>query len=298
MERMGGNWIGWGGILPDIPDCPHSLHVPRVDVTTNVRIKSYLSKDVLQVANDSIFPTGDFEPQGGKKRRTYQVSAPGEAEDQERSLEESKRRAKGKVQDIALCNLFTHMFTWTLDGKLIDRYDSEEVYKKVRAFLSNTSQRKGFRYVCIPEYHEQKQGEERPAIHMHGLCMLGDVQIAPALKDDGEQRHTKEGRPIFNMQDWSWGFSTVVPLDENYERAIAYVTKYITKAETKIFGKWYLSSRSLKKSPDIIPLERVSFEEYRDEEKLASGEQHETTVYFDVKIVSEEYAKVCSVCSP
>ena len=39
------------------------------------------------------------------------------------------------------------------------------------------------------------------------------------------------------MIDWKWGFSTCVPLDDNYERTVNYVTKYITKAEDKIFGK-------------------------------------------------------------
>ena len=167
---------------------PRTLLNPRVDTTTNARIKSYLFKDVLQVSNDDIFPTGDFEATNGKKKRAYDVSKPGEADDKERSLEESKRRAKSKVQDIALCNHFTHMFTWTLNGDLIDRYDKEEVYKKVRAFLSNMGQRKGFRYVCIPEYHERKEGEEVPAIHMHGLCILGDVRISPSIRPVGSQR--------------------------------------------------------------------------------------------------------------
>jgi hypothetical protein len=275
---------------------PLSLLTPRVDTVTNARIKRYLSKDVLQVANDDIFPTGDFEATNGKKKRAYDVSRPGEAEDKERSLEESKRRAKSKVQDISLCNRFTHMFTWTLNGELIDRYDSEEVYKKVRAFLSNMTQRKAFRYVCIPEYHERKEGEEVPAIHMHGLCVLGDVQIAPSIRSNGTQRKTTKGQLIYNMLDWSWGFSTVVPLDENYERAVGYVTKYITKAPAKIFGKWYLSSRSLKKSPDVIPLERMSYEECKDETKLENGEQKEVNVYLDVKILTEEFSHADVLC--
>ena len=270
-------------------DAPRTLLNPRVDITTNARIKSYLFKDVLQVSNDDIFSTGNFEASDGKKKRAYDVSKPGEAENKERSLEESKRRAKCKVTDIALCNQFTHMFTWTLNGEKIDRYDKEEVYKKVRTFLSNMTQRKGFRYVCIPEFHTQKEGEEAPAIHMHGLCVLGDVQVAPSIRPDGSQRLTDSGRPIFNMIDWQWGFSTVVPLDADYERAIGYVTKYITKADSKIFGKWYLSSRTLRKAPDIIPLERMNYNEFKDEQKIEAGLQCEMNVYLDVKILSEEF---------
>ncbi len=137
---------------------PRGLLVPRAETVTNARIKQYPTKDILQVANDYIFPSGDFEVSGweGKSKRDYDVSKPGEANDPARSLEESKRRAKTKVKDIALCNRFTHMFTWTLNGDLIDRYDAIQVYRKVRAFLSNAVQRQDFRYVLIPEYHTQK----------------------------------------------------------------------------------------------------------------------------------------------
>lgn len=243
------------------------------------------------MANDDIFPTGDYEIsfRKDKKKRTYDVPSKGQAEDPARSLEESKRRAKSKVRDIALCNRFEYMFTWTLDGDLINRYDNDEVYRKVRDFLSNATRRKNFRYVCIPEYHKRKAGEEKPAIHLHGLCILGDVKIAPSLRKDGLQRRDKAGRLIYNMTDWKWGFSTCVPLDENYERTVNYVTKYITKCDEKIFGKWYLSSRSIKKAPDIIPVERIDFESFRDQEKIDRKEQMETNIFFDVKIVSEEY---------
>lgn len=274
------------------PLCPPSFRVPYPETKTNARLKRYLAKDVLQVANDDIFPIGDYEILGSaKKKRPYDIPSKGNASDPKRSLEESKRRAKSKVRDIALCNKFTYMFTWTLDGEQIDRYDPEAIYKKMRAFLSNATQRKNFTYVCIPEYHKLKDGEEKPAIHFHGLCDLGTVQITPAIVK-GMHLHDANGRPIYNMTDWTLGFSTCVPLDDDYEKAVNYVVKYITKAEEKIFGKWYLSSRCLQKAPDIIPIDGgISFDEFRDPEKLASNEQFESTAYLDVKIVSEEYER-------
>ena len=57
-------------------DRPRGLMVPRAETVTNARIKQYLTKDVLQVANDYIFPAGDYEIAGwnGKsKRRTRSV---------------------------------------------------------------------------------------------------------------------------------------------------------------------------------------------------------------------------------
>lgn len=259
------------------------------DTKTNARIKLYLHKAVLQVSNDFIFPTADWENDKGRKRRDYDVPSKGQASDPERSAAESRRRAKSKVRDIALCNQFTHMFTWTLDPRLVDRHDPEQVYKQVRYFLWNMSKRKDFRYVVIPEYHKLKPGEERSAIHFHGLCSLGSVRIERAMKR-GRPRYDKHGRPVYNMTDWGFGWSTVVPLDDNYEKAVNYVTKYISKQDKKILGKYYLSSRSLRKAPDIVPIDQgVDFESFVDDFKLETGQQYETTVFRDVKVISEDF---------
>ena len=259
------------------------------DTKTNARVKLYLHKAILQVSNDNIFPTADWEDKKGHKGRAYDVPAKGQASDPERSAEESRRRARAKVRDIALCNQFTHMFTWTLDPKLVDRYDPEQVYKKVRPFLSNMTQRKDFRYVVIPEYHTLKPGEEKPAIHFHGLCSLGSVRIERSMKR-GKPRYDKHGRPVYNMTDWGFGWSTVVPLDEHYEKAVNYVTKYISKQEHKILGKYYLSTRCLRKAPDVIPIDDgVDYDSFVDDFKLDTGQQYETTVFRDVKVVSEDF---------
>lgn len=155
-------------------------------------------------------------------------------------------RARAAVKDIALCNRFTHFFTWTLDGKLIDRYDTEEVKRKLYDFLKNAVRRKGFSYVLVPERH--KDG----ALHIHGLCTLGSFKPVRALSPyTGKPLLSESGRPIYNMPEWTWGFSTCIPIDENYDRTVSYVLKYITKDTNKIFGKWYLSSRNLRKRPDI-----------------------------------------------
>jgi hypothetical protein len=257
---------------------------------TNTRVKVYREKVTLQVCNDSIFPTADWVPDVGRKRE-YDVPPKGQAADPVRAAEESRRRAKSKVRDLALCNHFTHMFTWTLDPKKVDRTDPDAVYKRVRSFLSNMTQRKGFLYVAIPEYHKLKLGEEKPGIHFHGLCCLGDVSIVRSMKGY-HPRFDKHGRPVFNMTDWDLGWSTVVPLDLEYEKAVNYVTKYISKQETKILGKYYLSSRSLKKSPDILPVDLgIDYESFCDEKKLEFGEQHISTVYRDVQIVSEDFSR-------
>jgi len=212
------------------------------DVLSNARVKKYPTSDVLQIANVPIFRRPGFE----ERERPYAVPAKGGARDPERALAVSRARAKAAVRDIAMCNQFTHFFTWTLDPAKIDRYDRDAIKKRVYHFLKNTSHRKGFSYVCVPELHEDG------AIHFHGLCGLGSVKLVRAINPhSGKELSDPAGRPVYNMSDWTLGFSTCVPIDENYERTCNYLTKYLSKGTEKIFGKWYLSSRALIKRPEI-----------------------------------------------
>lgn len=175
-----------------------------------------------------------------------------------------------------------------LTGELLDRYSPELVYAKVKTFLGNAVRRKGFAYVLVPEYHKLRPGEDRPAIHIHGLCSLGAVPIVRAISPGGRALSDKQGRPIFNMPTWTWGHSTCVPLDLQYERAVNYVIKYIGKSDEKIFGKWYLSSRGLRKSPEIIPLAPIRYDEFKDQHKLNVHEQNESRIYDGLRIITEE----------
>ena len=223
-----------------------TMRATLADVASNARVKDYPSLEVFQVANAAIFRKPGYEP----RKRPYDVPPKGEAEDPERSQASSRARAKAAVRDIALCNRFAYFFTWTLSPEEIDRYDRALVGKKVRTFLKNASFRKGFSYVLVPELH--KDG----AIHFHGLCNLGDVSMEPAHDPrSGRPLTTEDGRPILNMTDWKWGFSTCISIDANYERTCNYLTKYISKGTDKILGKWYLSSRNLVKRPDITVID-------------------------------------------
>ena len=67
---------------------------------------------------------------------------------------------------------------------------------------------------------------------MHGL-ISGDFK----LLDSGKK--TERGATIYNMPEWTWGFSTAIETDHNVSRIASYITKYITKDFRKIFGKFY-----------------------------------------------------------
>ena len=280
----------------------------QAETRTNARLKNYPDFALLQISNVPLFATGRFEPHDKDFFNFEKTDLPPIREapepetddtpkaekivkDPQRSLEEARRRARAAVRDIALCNRFEMMFTLTFDGTKIDRYDPDACYKAVRAWCSNMSQRKGMKYVLIPEYHKKKSGETSPAIHVHGLAIFSDVELVRATYRDGKPRVDNAGRPVYNISTWRYGWSTAVPLDDTYTKAVAYVCKYIGKQEDKIFGKWYLSSRGasdFRKRPEIIPLDDMDYWAYRDEAKLNSGAQYEQNVFRDVRILSEE----------
>ncbi len=277
---------------------------------TNARYKVYPDHIIKQVANRPIFSIcygddagiadsiDDFienENANEPDSETAENEDPAESKDRKGSENEennraayvARRRATQAIRDIALCNPFSYMVTLTLDGRKINRYDPKEILTKMKYTLSNLTRRKGLLYLLIPEFHEKKDGEESPAIHFHGLIIAGDLQIVPSMVGD-TQRTDPNGRLIYNTPDWPYGYSVLKKVDENYTQAINYITKYVSKQEKKILGKYYLSSRALVKKPTIIPIEDGEFYDvYRDDEKIQDGRQHEINLYGDVYIISE-----------
>lgn len=253
------------------------LAATQTQVFSNARVKLYPNTEVLQVANAPIFCATGWEP----RKRPYDVSSKGQGKDPVRAMNVSRARARAAVRDIALCNRFTHFFTWTLDAALIDRYDVNEVRRRVTSMLKNLGYRKGFRYVLVPEFH--KDG----AIHFHGLCILGGTQIEPAHNPHtGLPLITRRGQLIYNMPDWTLGFSMCIPIDENYERTCNYVVKYLSKSSQKIFGKWYLASRDLVKRPDIALVDGgMDYAAFRSD----YPKSYEIPLYNDVCMVAVQF---------
>ena len=180
----------------------------KKEVYTNARLKEYPNKTLVQVCTKNIFKTGTGDI---KATRPYAVSPPGKAKNPERSMEESCRRAKAKVMDLACCNQFDYMITLTVNGELLDRYDPDAVYDKLRTFLSNAAKRHGLRYVLVPEFHQKRDYEQRPAIHLHGLCSVGTLEVKRAFSPHtGEPLYTQRGnREIYNLPAWSWVYLQV-----------------------------------------------------------------------------------------
>lgn len=193
----------------------------HTDVKHNVKVSYYPDgQHKVIVASRPIFLEGGYEKAWDEEK----IPKPQSKDNEVR--EDSVRRAMNRVYDIARLNSFTHFITWTLDQKCIDRYNSDEVSKKLKRFLQDMVKRRNLKYLIIPELH--KDG----AIHMHGL-ISGNMMFVDSLKK------TKSGQTIYNMPQWTLGYSTAIELDQNKEAVGRYITKYISKDFRKIFGNFY-----------------------------------------------------------
>jgi hypothetical protein len=193
-----------------------------------------------------------------KPRQKKEKNEPTKAE-KEKNRQDSLKRAKKKVFEIASANEWHYMATFTLNKDVIDRYDSVEVQKRFSNWLSNMVQRKGLKGLFIPEKHEDG------AIHFHGLMndaltmhFSKTYKVMGIKKPMGERklRNMKKSptdtgvKPVFNVGEYKLGFSTAIPLDEqsavdevdkNTTRVSHYITKYCTKDLDKIFGSYYIA---------------------------------------------------------
>lgn len=145
---------------------------------------------------------------------------------------DSLKRARDSVFDIVYNNDWDYFLTITFDSKLIsDRYDSELIKNKVKKWLDNMVARKGLKYILVPEFH--KDG----AIHCHALTNKAFKLVDSTKKTNG--------KTIYNVQDWKYGFSTAIEVTGDKQSLSFYITKYLTKDSNKIFGKYYYSSRNI-----------------------------------------------------
>ena len=216
------------------------------EISHNARVKIFPDgRREWLVADRKIFRESGWE----EEKQTRVRSPKGECGE---SLERSRRRAKAQVRDIALCCRFSYFVTFTLDREKVDRYDIAEITRKLNTWLDNRVRRRGLVYVLVPELH--KDG----AVHFHGF--INDV--LPVV-DSGKK--TRRGQVIYNLPSWDFGFSTAVRINDDYERTVAYVCKYITKSTQKIGGRWYYSGGDIKR-PEVLyfdmPMDEVPENSY------------------------------------
>lgn len=181
-----------------------------------------------------------------KERHKDFIEQKAPAVDRERS--DSLRRAKQSIYDIAALNDWSYFITLTIDKEKADRYNAKALAKPIAKWLQNMVQRRSLKYLIVPELH--KDG----AIHFHGL-VSGDLNMI----DSGTRRVSGHKKPlklstlkrqridetktqtVYNISDFKLGFSSAIPIYGEREALSRYMTKYITKDLSKIFGNYYFA---------------------------------------------------------
>lgn len=187
-------------------------------------------------------PSWELSEDFSHPKISYKSSEHRKSEDPKgEDLERSMRRARAKLRRLALSNDFRWFVTLTLDPAKVDSHDGAAVVKKLNAWCSNMVQRRGLKYILVPERH--KKG----GIHFHGFfndCM--------EILDSGHI--DRQGHKVYNLPQWSLGFTTAIELYDDYQKAVGYVCKYVGKQGEKPAGRWYYSGGDLKE-PEVEYLE-------------------------------------------
>ena len=144
------------------------------------------------------------------------------------------RRARRAVFDLIMCNHDLDAFvTLTYAPERVSAKDDYTAcYRFLRSWLSNGVQRRGLKYVCVPEL--TKRGD----VHFHALANSGALKMATAINPHTGTPVRHHGDPVYNLIDWGAGFSTVQLIRQRKagQDARLAVAKYMFKYMTKNMG--------------------------------------------------------------
>lgn len=164
-------------------------------------------------------------------------------EEEKHCLKVSLSATKNRIYKIARSNEWNWFITLTFDRTRTDSSEYNMIVYRLKIFLNHLQQRKcpNLKYLIVPELHEDKAH-----YHFHGLIANADnMRFAYSGHDD------KTGNPIFNILDWSWGFTTATRIKDS-ARASSYITKYITKDTENVIKekKRYYCSRNVERAEE------------------------------------------------
>lgn len=232
-------------------------------VTHNTKIKYYADGSVkLSVANGQLYKDSDYVVSDSS---TYHAPVVSRETDEEtyferkyKSRKDSIRRSRDKVFDIVKMNEFDFFFTGTFsDDCGFDRYNADEVCKKVTTFMYNLVKRgKIIRYIFVPEFHQDG------AVHYHGFIKSGDsirYMLARNPYTGKAIRRGKNRKFVFNWLDWSFGYTTLMHCYGTVDNMSKYFCKYITKSSDFPMKHRYYAGGDIVR---VVPTDYVDLDFY------------------------------------
>lgn len=252
------------------------------DLLANAIVYTYPCGNIdIICASDKVFVPEGYENAEDYARPGREGPAPAkrekgkksEGEDRERSM----RRARANLRRLALSNGFSYFVTLTLDGSKIDRWDGAAITKALSQWCDNMVRRHGLRYILVPERHQDG------AFHFHGFFAGDGLEVVDSgtIDMDGwkhPRRPRSEaqraewlaagGHIVYNLPQWTLGFTTAIELYGTYSAAVGYICKYIGKQDAeRPLGRWYYSGGALAKPEKVYAALdfRGLAEDYKDD---------------------------------
>ena len=217
-----------------------SLRLARVQVFSSPRFREAPWEAVNEGKAEAVTEPKVLETADG-----FQVPKEREPADIARAI----RRARRAAFDLIMCNPDLNAFaTFTYDPeKVSDKACYSDCYPLLKTWLSNGVQRRGLKYLCVPEL--TKKGD----VHFHAICNADGVQLAEARSAKTGRLLKSHGDQVYNIINWNAGFSTaqVIRQRADGEDPRLAVSKYIFKYMGKNLGA-KIGGRYILKGGDLM----------------------------------------------
>jgi hypothetical protein len=277
-------WLKYG-VTPDVryhDDQGHLL--TKYQALYNVR-KKYIKGDLVEVmiCSAPIFNGDGYGLIDNGRSPRPRLGSPDPA-----NVDRARKRAVARLNDLIRCNDWQYFVTLTFNGDLIDRGDYNALIRKVNTYLDNRVRRHGWYYVGVVEYHKDHRG-----LHFHFLvagdlsvvdsgCVLRPVGGRPVKRSTAHRQGylDQDLRTVYNISDWSLGFSTAIEVYGDPRALARYVGKYLTKSEAdKIGGRWFYHGGHLEE-PEY-KYDNLDFESFGGDVAFSTDGGHFKIAYYD-----------------
>lgn len=157
---------------------------------------------------------------------------------------ESFARSKRCVIDYGMNNDWDFFVTITFDGNKVDRHNAPVVLRKLQNALKDFRRfyDSDFAYVLVPERHSDG------AIHFHGLFKIGRSDLI-------ERHFDVNKRCLYYRLEFFYrrlGRFRMDKIVTNATYVSAYISKYITKSNERIFQRRYICSKGLNSGEVVV----------------------------------------------
>lgn len=195
-------------------------------------------------------------------------------------LQRATRRAKILAFDYIMNNPDLDLFaTFTYSPEAVAEKDSyDECYKALGVWLSNRVQRNGLKYVIVPE--RTKSGD----IHFHAIMNGEAVKLEKAFSAKSGRSLTHNGKPLYNITDWKFGFTSAefIPEADGDRQAVSkYIFKYMGKQMgQKIGGRYVLTGGDLRRPLYVYSDDERDFFEHGEEKYARELDIEECNLHY------------------